>query len=754
MPFQLSRLRRWFAVAAVAVILAVAVAYFYSRHRLQNALREVPGKIGLEIQQSAQGFTVSKSEEGHTLFKIQASKAIQYKQGGLAELHDVQITVYGHDSSRYDQVYGSNFEYNPRTGDAIAEGEVQIDLQPNPAGAHGPDQSPPKKLTNPIHLVTRNLVFHKNGDAYTNERVTFSLAQASGSAVGVSYIARSSTLTLQSDVRMEVNKPAVETLIADRAVITKNPHLILLQRPRVKSASQNAAADQGTLFLHTDNTIERLTASGSVSVNSQGKEPVHVQADQLDLLMAQKGEVVQTAILSGTVRLQSEGPQLTEGRAGRAVLNFSGKNILNSVHAEQNVSLVEHQKSTQSASQAQNPPQDIELQASGVDCRIAGGRRLNFAETVGPAQILIHPTGPDAGAQLTTITAGKFQARFNPLGQLASVHGAPNARIVNRNPGQPEGVSTSNLLDAAFAPQGGIQSIVQTGNVAYTDGQRKAWGERARYTPADQILTLTGNPRVADGGMTTTARTIRLNHSTGDAFAEGRVKTTYSDLKSEPNGALLASGSPIHVTARAMTAHRTPAVAFYTGAVRLWQDANVVEAPSIEFDRDHRSVIAEGSTSQRVSTVLVQTDKQGKVTPVTVTSARLTYADDERKAHFEGNVIAKGDDYMLTARQMDVFLQARGSTDDQRAPSGGKIDRIVALGQVVVAQPKRRASGDRLVYTAAEDKFVMTGGPPSIFDAEQGKITGVSLTFYEHDDRVLVEGSATSPSVTETRVAR
>src|SRR5206468_12125984 len=51
----------------------------------------------------------------------------------------------------------------------------------------------------------------------------------------------------------------------------------------------------------------------------------------------------------------------------------------------------------------------------------------------------------------------------------------------------------------------------------------------------------------------------------------------------------LASSSPIHVTARAMLAHRSPAVADYTGNARLWQDANIVEAPSIRFDRDQRS---------------------------------------------------------------------------------------------------------------------------------------------------------------------
>ena len=46
-----------------------------------------------------------------------------------------------------------------------------------------------------------------------------------------------------------------------------------------------------------------------------------------------------------------------------------------------------------------------------------------------------------------------------------------------------------------------------------------------------------------------------------------------------------------------------------------------------------------------------------------------------------------------------------------------------------------------MVYTASDDKFVLTGGPPSIFDAERGKITGVSLTLFRHDDRVFVEGN-------------
>src|SRR4029077_3362476 len=106
--------------------------------------------------------------------------------------------------------------------------------------------------------------------------------------------------------------------------------------------------------------------------------------------------------------------------------------------------------------------------------------------------------------------------------------------------------------------------------------------------------------------MVTTARTIRINRATDDAIAEGDIKSIYNELKEQPDGALLASASPIHVTAATMTAHNSPAVALYQGNARLWQDANIIEAPSIQFERDRRSLVAQGTAAQPVSTVLVQ----------------------------------------------------------------------------------------------------------------------------------------------------
>jgi lipopolysaccharide export system protein LptA len=239
---------------------------------------------------------------------------------------------------------------------------------------------------------------------------------------------------------------------------------------------------------------------------------------------------------------------------------------------------------------------------------------------------------------------------------------------------------------------------------------------------------------------------------------------------------MLASSDPIHVTSRSMTAHRSPAIAVYTGDARLWQNENIVEAPTLQFDRGNRSLVAQGSGSvetglrpvragqnpaptqaltQPVSTVLVQKDKNGTVTPVRITSARLNYADAERRIFLDGGVTAKGSDATLTGQQMTVFLLPRSQAAAGAGPGmPGQVERIVAEDRVVITQPTRHATGERLVYTSADDKFVLTGGPPSIFDAERGKITGDSLTFFRHDDRVLVEGKETSPTVTRTQVAR
>jgi lipopolysaccharide export system protein LptA len=865
MPLPIYRLRRLLAATTVVLVVVVAGMYFYARSRARNVLKEIPHKLGYEIKQTVNGFQISKSDGKRTLFTVQASDVKEFKLNGRAELHNVNIVLYGRDSSRFDQIYGDDFAYDQKTGDVTARGEVQIDLVANPTGLTSPDQTTPKELKNPIHLKTRDLVFNKDtGDAWTDARVEFRTPQASGWAMGVKYAGKTSTLTLASQVHVVLSGAYEGTLEAEHGVITNDPREVVLDHPHLRREDGMMQSDHAVFYLGSDNNVERILADGNFISETRGKtkegrakegrakdEPakeesktdasakqsaqpppaseIHTRADQAEFLLTSKQNRLRTTTLTGNVHIEQDGPQPAEGNAGRMIMEFGGQNQLQTVHALDGARL------TQKASGAKAPgstssPQDFELTAPVIDFTVAQGHILQRAVTSGAAQITITSaqaapaaststqaatpeaasTQPASTQQRTVVTAGKFDAKFASSdggNRLASVHGAPDARIVSSAAGQPDRVSTSDAVDAVFMPQGGIESITQQGNVAYTDGQTpdkrvQAWANNARYTPADQLLVLTGSPRVVSGSMATTAKTIHINRATGDALAETDVKSTYSELKEQPDGALLASSSPIHVTARSMVAHNSSHIALYSGKARLWQDANIIEAPSIQFDRDRRFVTAQGTAAQPVQTILVQTEKSKAepgtagaavpqseakkstpvvaanvavkrkdgtspasdgASPITITATQLTYADSERRVHYDGGVIAKGADFTASAKTADAYLLPRSQTlpaspaqphNNQSVAAPGQLDHMVAQGDVLVEQPNRRATGQNLVYTAADDKFVLTGGPPSIFDAEQGKITGVSLTFFRRDDRVLVEGEASTPVVTQTRVAK
>jgi lipopolysaccharide export system protein LptA len=153
-----------------------------------------------------------------------------------------------------------------------------------------------------------------------------------------------------------------------------------------------------------------------------------------------------------------------------------------------------------------------------------------------------------------------------------------------------------------------------------------------------------------------------------------------------------------------------------------------------------------------VTSVFVSPQKNGSSTPVNVVSDRLSYVDSERKAVFSGNVRLRGQDFTMTADTVQVLLAAR---DQAANKNGNQLDRIAAQGDILIQQPGRKAHGNQLVYTAQDQKFVLTGAPgkkPSIFDAEHGQISGNSLTFFTHDGRVLIGSGETSPSLSPTRI--
>ena len=783
---SVAQVRKWLVGFGVALLVVVTASYFIAKSRVKPQLHSIPKQLGIDIQQTSEGFTLSKSEGGRTIFTIRASNAVQFKKGGHADLKNVHIVVYGKAHDRYDQIYGDEFTYDPESGDINAIGEVHIDLQGYAEGPTKPDQAPPAELKNPVHITTNSLTFNqKTGTAHTDDVVEFRTVQASGTAKGAYYESGTNQLQLKSEVHIVTTGDNAADIFGSSGTIQKDPRQAVLLNAAIYEPNRTLTTDKLTMFFEPDNTIQHSQAEGNVNIEVRGPTIVDISGPRGDLNMGPQNAVLQ-AIVSGGAKYNTRGENLSHGSADTFILDFEADNQPKFFHMMKNARMRQDPQPGKPGS----PGQPMEIVADQLHFVLENGNELKTGDTVGKAQITIFPSpagakpakpspkpGQDFGSPnaTTVATAGKFHATFGEDNRMQMLHGSPDARIVSTSPGQPEKISTSQNVDVTFAPDGGAEKLVQTGDFAYHEpspkpdtGGRAMFADKATYTPADQILVLNGSPRAIDGGMTTTADVIRLNRQSGEAFADGNIKTTYSDLKPQPDGALLAASDPVHVTSLHMTSRNQPSVAHYSGNVRLWQTANVVRAPLIDFDQQNRTIVAHADTAQSVSSLFVQQGQDGKLTPVDVTADKLTYVDAERRARYTGNVLAKSTNGTISAEQIDVYLKPADAVDGSQGQTEAKtskpvipgsegpsrIDHMVAVGKVIVTEPNRRAVGDRMVYTAVDSKYYLTGKSPSIFDAEHGTVWGDSLTFYSRNDRVLVESKGSSPTLTRARITK
>ena len=647
----------------------------------------------------------------------------------------------------------------PKEGTVVARGEVNIDLEGNATGPVQPDQAPPRELQNPIHLKTSGLVFNqKTGIAHTDQNVEFRVPQGDGSAVGATYDTKNNVLTLESQVTLKANDRHGTTVRAAHGTIDKEPREINLSDARVHQQDRDFQSDRLQLLLTPENEVQRTVATGHVQLVTQGPNSTRLRSPYAEMMLGEKNQI-QTAVFSGGVEMEASGPNAAKVTAGRVAVDFAKPNRPQVVHASESVRI------EQQPSQEGRQQQRIEIASQAVDMYIREGRLIAYAQSQGPAQVTITPVKPSVpgrthgrhrGAHAGRVRCGESPgpgARRTPTPRSHPSFLASPTRSAPAIPWSP----TSRLGEEFWTSDRMGTSVTASRRRRIRPWDREAALLTRRVRAIRRMtdaLTLAGAPRIVDGGMTITANTIRILQRTGDAFAQGSVKTTYSELQQNPDGAILATADPVHVTSNSMNVQRQSGIARYLGNARLWQAANVVEAPSIEFDRLNRSLVAQGTASTPVTSVFVQIDKAGKSTPAVVTAARLVYNDSDRRAHYTGGVLARGENMTMTSTRADIILAPAGSRSAQVSVSASRLDQIIATGNIVVQQQIRRATGEKLVYTAADEKFVMTGGPPLLADSEHGTIRGDSLTFYTRDDRVLVESNESSRTITRTRVTR
>ena len=805
MRVSVERLRVWLLIGAGLLVAVIATFLGYAHLRAHRFLRDLPAKLGADITRESNGFTWSQSSKGKTIYTIHAAKMVQRKDGKTT-LHDVGIVLYGQKQDRADRIYGSEFEYDQKAGVVRAMGIVHLDLQaPAPTDnrskaeyAAGRDPAATNSGLGDkhaedderlVHVKTSGLVFVQSlGVASTDQPIEFQYRGLTGQARGADYSSDTGVTVLHSEVRVSGLRDGQPMLLtAAQVEMDRNKEQLTLAHARYvsvgdaasgKEGSRTLTAEDAVVHLRGDGSVERLVASNGVGLEQAGGV---LRARNADITANAQSRPEMVRLSGGLTYTSNEPLRQVEGKAGQGTARFDTRGRIEKALMTNYAEM--HLRERASPDVAWN---ERTVTGASIDMNFAtaaGGRQwLHDGKAMGAARVLLlnrnvkggRPQATTSDLHGDTLTATMlWDGRTAKLNHISGaghtmVKRSDTLGAVDTSAGETLDVSFEALASTGESNPGtanSVSRVVQRGAVTLThlpapkpDGLAvpvllRATAGEATYEADGQTLTLSGKTEVTQGESLLRAERVAIRRDTGDAQAEGGVETSYRQS---------GSNQTIHVLAlRAEFTHDAGLATFRGGPgapARLWQGGSQVEAPTIEFSQTDKTLVATGRSSDPVRTVLVSstagpTNAHSSVRSqvMRVQSQTLRYADADRRAQFSGNVVLLDADGSVRAPEVTALLKsadpATGAKGDGRPAGflGGSVDRVVAYGGVEVSETGRRATGERLLYTANDGLFVMTGTPskpPVVVDEVQGTITGAALQFHTGDNSVMVLGSS------------
>ncbi|HEY4879854.1 MAG TPA: LptA/OstA family protein [Candidatus Acidoferrales bacterium] len=755
-----------------------------------------PAAVAATVEQQSNEFSYSQVENQRTLFTIRASRATQFKDEKRAVLQDVWITIYGREGNRNDNIHTRECNYEPKSGAVQCQGDVQIDLSAAmPAAgktlASEKNVKPPvatePKASQPIQITTRNLSFDReSGEASTSEPVQFRFPQGQGHAVGVTYDSRDATVRLEHDV--EIDMAASEktgglpvTATGGSLEIRRNERVVLLNAPAmVRQGARELAAGKMSIQLDADFHAQHAVAEDHPSLRSKTADGEFAATGERFEGFLNPGGSLDRIIADGKVNGTNRTKTGTDTFSmSHADFTMQGKqNVIKEMAATGDVSFDSHQGSDSRSLQTQS------LLVKFATGKQPGKTRVESAETLAPGTI-ISKTATDS----TELRAKKFVTQFNASGQMEKLFGYSGVETRRQIGSAAPQISSATELAATFAANGEWDTLDEKGSVKFQQADRQAGAARARVSRETDTVIMEGSPILSDAVSRTTASNVTINQKSGDIRATGGVVSTYTPAP-QGNAQGSAQSTPMtlgsgagHISAQTLTGSTTSGHVIYTGHARLWQGDSVLQANQIEVWRDEKKLVATGNvvavfpqaSGPEVKTFaspVPHSTTQGKApnsnpphgpTLWEIHAPTLTYWSDTGKAHLEGGVTANSQEGSMDSQTLDVFLTpappaAQGlqttTTATTASPGARQLDHALALGGVTVRQGDRQGKAEQAEYTAADGKFVLSGGNPIITDASSDTTTGHSLTFFVANDTILIDSQEGSRTLTRHRVEK
>jgi LPS export ABC transporter protein LptC/lipopolysaccharide transport protein LptA len=789
------------------VAVAVAVAYVLNLSHPEKST-PVPETLPKNINQTLSGYTFTRSEGGRQIFTVRAARTVAYKDGGKTLLEDVTVEVYGSTSRRHDLLKARQCDYETQTGGLSCLSNVEIELN---AAAVAPTSSG-LKGRQPLYLETSKLNYEpKNSLATSNEPTRFRYGPASGSAVGIRYHTKDGSVELKKDVVINFAPTGSITLpltVTSTALsYDKDTGQVELRGPvEITQATRRVQAEQGKIFLDQANRITHaILEGGAQGVDTSGGNFLAAKAETVEADFDPASSEVRTLVADGEVEVESRGGGNGVGESAANINRLSAQHVAINFTCERSraaqpqsgsasgnakLSLESRPASrsgtfpgvTAPAAGGRTASERKELAASEVQFEFSpGGQSLKSAKTIGAGELVIIPSNPKQGKRI--IKAGQFVMAFGDRNHLERLRGLFHTSVVvepaaDKASAVPQ-ESWSDELDAKFdTTTQQLVTLEQAGNFRFRDGDREAKADRADYSDQGQMLNLIGRPLLWDSETRIRATQFRVNLRSGTAEGYNGVKSTHFERARVappvtsppvPQTAQSKDGQDLEATTNVLAdrvrAERESQFVRYEGHVRAWNGFDVVESPSLDIYRKQQRVVS----GSRVVSIHLQpgpvrsgaSASAGGRTggefsgsdPVTIRADRLEYLNEGREASYRGQVEVETGDTTLKGDRVDVYFSPLPAGPE--TPAGAaQIERAVATGHVTVTQPTRRATGEHVEYFAGPGKVVMSGGPPTLYDQQNGFTTGRSLTFFIRDDSLFVDGGDESSTLTKRHLAR
>ncbi|HVN93807.1 MAG TPA: LptA/OstA family protein [Terracidiphilus sp.] len=860
MRFTIERIRTLVLVAAALLLIALGV--FLVRAKLKNVLNrhDLPQKLAKGIVQEANGYTIVHAFGAHSQYRIHASREVELKND-FVELHDVEIDLYGADGSEIDKISGDTFEYNQTSGQATAQGPVEMLLtRPSPSTAAAMETAGKTKgrviaevgaapgPAGQIDVKTSGVTFdRKSGLVTTSERVDFSTAQGSGSAIGASYDSQNGYLTLEQQVEMTTHRGADELQVhAQRGELDRGAQSCMLMNANAEFHGGKATAAEARILFRQDGSAQRLDAKGGFAVTAANGG--HLASPVAWMDFDQHSEPLHGHMEGGVTMDSSTAERTLHATSPAAELDFGAKGELKTAHLQRGVEMKSQEARPESAGQDagsgqlqvtrtwRSPVVDIGFRAGR-----GTGREHSASASSAQGQLEVATMRGSGGVTITsesqrgnqpvapsTLSADEVTGIFGAGSVLRAVTGIGHAKIDETTATGALESATGDRLQADFdegsehgterprsresreqgskaartrgsTTETSVQSAELDGNVVLFEqpAQRpgsqsqpalRATAGKAVYEGAGEWLHLTVNPRVTNGNLDMTADRVDVSRQSGEAWARGDVKATWSNVGSDERSdtSIASSGSgavtlggkgPAHVVAEEARLNQSTGEATFRGHARLWQETNFVSGPLIVLNQHLQTLAARSSDPAEPVRVVMLSAENGlaktgnhesgansgnspgsgsassAASVIRVSGGDLRYSDVERRAVMRGGalgaVVAETGTATSSSDVVELLLVPAGSRDANRGAqprTGGmqaQVDRMKAVGHVALTMQGRRGTGEQLVYTGATGEYVLTGtaaAPPKLTDPGRGTVTGEALIFDSRDDRVSIEG--------------